>query len=494
MTRPRARTSKPPTAGWSRRAPALSVIGLGLCAACATPRLAVPSAERTPAPTETSTFALELRSLSITNLSPRDPRSQLIPLRAALLDRLAGAGARPAASSTTSTAPSPSLWVHLRPEVSVERTYVLDALAAVPGLGLFPLTPEWGTASVSAEVRLERDEAPSTSAVLRAEADYSYLFYSWYRDDALRQALERAYHQVFMQVARLVAAELSAPSAPRPSPPDGGPPPTEEGFRVITRPATSRGEPSLLARYVGALGGLEGALTGGGARVSSRARTPAGEERVGEGEATTSGFRLAFFRPPSKTGFFFPPLFGFFSQDIDISGFSDVLPVHQVPNATTVGVRVTDPETFAPVDLGQPLSYSLRLRSGYLGQGLGLNLVVGTDEVELFGTLRLGLNLVELRHTDVTLETARELGWSFAFASSGQLGLQGGLTFPGLHLSVRAAVELEYFRAFAYPRPLEFQASTTWNPEKQVFERARAFVDGAELTTLNWQLSLTYLF
>jgi hypothetical protein len=129
-----------------------------------------------------------------------------------------------------------------------------------------------------------------------------------------------------------------------------------------------------------------------------------------------------------------------------------------------------------------------------LGQGVGLNLVLGTDDVQLFGTLRFGLNLLEVRHTDVSLESTRELGWSAAFVSSGQLGAQAGLTFPGLHFSLRGAAELEYFRAFAYPEPREFQASTVFNPEKQVYERTRVFVEGAEVSTFNWQISATYVF
>lgn len=467
-----------------------------LSTGCATPRLAVPTEDLPLPKVHGSTFALSLESLTITNLGRRDRRSDLVPLRTALLERLDHAGARLVSSSTTST-PTAELRVHLRPEVDRSRTYVLDAIAAVPGLGFFPLVPEWGTTQVEAEVHLRHPSGDAESFHVRAEADYSYVFYAWYRRDALRKALRKAYHRAFVQIAEAVAARMgpkAGPAATTGPPPAWLGPPTEEGFRVITRPNLSSGDPGLLRRYVGALGGLEGSLTGGVARVESSARTSLGEELVGRGEAVTSGFRVSFFRPPTKTGFFFPPLLGFFSQDIDITGFVDEVPVHQVPGGVTVGARVTDPRTYAPVDLGQPLSYGLRLRSGYLGQGLGLNLVLGTDDVELFGTLRFGVHLLEVRHTDVSLETKRELGWSAAFASSGQLGLQAGLTFPHLHLSLRAAVELEYFRSFSYPEPLEFQAATLWNPNKEVYERGRVFVDGAEVTTLNWQLSLTYLF
>lgn len=474
--------------------PLALLLGVG----CATPRLAVPNLMDARAPTRTSTFALSLERVTITNLDADDDRRKLVPLRATLEAHLSASGAELIPEVQSSTA-WPSLSVHLRPEVENHRTYVLDVLSVVPGLGLFPLTPEWGTASVEAVLRLRFESGHVEERTVRGAADYSHVFYAWHRDDARLEALARAYNLAFSRVTELVRAALERPdTSQRPAmaqaPPEWLGTESEAGFRVIARPVDAAPEPGLLRRYLGSLGGLEGAITGGAARVTSSARTEAGEERVGEGNAVTSGFRLAFFRPPSRTGFFFPPLLGFFSQDIDISGFVDAVPVHQVPGAVTVGARVTDPETFTSVDLSQPLSYALRLRSGYLGQGIGLNLVLGTDDVQLFGTLRFGLNLLEVRHTDVSLETKRELGWSAAFVSSGQLGAQAGLTFPDLHLSLRVAAELEYFRSFSYPDPLEFQAATVFNPVKEVYERERVFVDGAEVSTINWQVSATYVF
>lgn len=271
-----------------------------------------------------------------------------------------------------------------------------------------------------------------------------------------------------------------------------------EGFNVIDRPFVRRRPPGLLERYVGALGGVEGGMTGGVASVESRATSRGLTQTVGTGNAVSRGYRVALYKPPDRTGFFFPPIVGFLSQRIEIAGFREDVPLFVPSGSSTIPAVVTDPDTGAPVDLDEPIAYNLELESGYVGQAIGLNLVLGTEDVQLFSTLRAGINVFEVRRSyveifqgDVDVHTE---GMSVAFFQSGSVGGQLGLAIPAIHTVIRGSVQLEMFAEFDFPDPLEFQAKVAFNQEKQVFERERVKVDAAALRTLDWHLSIGAFF
>lgn len=315
------------------------------------------------------------------------------------------------------------------------------------------------------------------------------------------------------------APSRAAPPAVVPSPPAVAPPPpavgggvppppdpdgavtapvrlelAETGFRLIQTPLVGADRP-LWLRYLAELGGLEVAWSRGIASVRSAARTEAGVvETVGSGDAVSEGFKVALFKPPDRTGFFFPPSFGFLSQTITIRGFVEDVPIFDLPGADTIPALVTDPTTGAPLDPDDPISYELRLRSLYLGQQVGLNLVGGNDDVQIFGTLRAGVNLVELRFTDVTLDTAREKETSFEVFKSILGAAQIGISVPALHAALRASAEVDYWLPFRFEQPVDFLAQPRFDPEKQIFERQRVFVEGASLLQLSYQLSAVVLF
>lgn len=270
-------------------------------------------------------------------------------------------------------------------------------------------------------------------------------------------------------------------------------PPDEAG--VIFRPVHRDRDPGFWSNYLSSLGGVEVSVTGGRANVQSRATTSKGElQTVGTGQATSSGYRVSLFKPPSVTGFFYPPTIGFLSETISIRGFRDDVPLFTPPNSTTIPAVVSDPTTGLPIDAGEPISYRLKLKSGHIGQSLGLNLVIGTDDVQLFSTVLAGINVFEVRHSDVTFAVDRVKGMSVAAFQSGSFGAQLGIAIPDLHFALRAAAHIEWYAAFSYPERVEFQARSAFNAEKQVFERERVFVTGASLTTFDWQLSAVALF
>jgi hypothetical protein len=396
---------------------------------------------------------------------------------------------------------------------------------------------------------------PEPPIALKVLAPYSMIFYSWYRTGPIEDAFQRAHAAVFDELAQRIAERLwarkrelarakggaqereaarvkeasgvvvslvstasstsAAPLAPAsyvPTPPPAAdvmtavlamraamPRPSTlklrpQGFGVVDEPFRREGEPGLLERYVGALGGVEGAITRGSAHVESRATSNGLHQVVGSGNAQSKGYRISLYKPPDHTGFFYPPIIGALSQDIDISGFREDVPLFIPEGTNTIPAVASDPATGLPVDADEPIQYKLKMKSGFIGQGLGLNLVLGTEDVQVFGTIRGSINLFEVRHSDVQINQSRVDGMSVAFFQSGAFGAQIGFVIPDWHVAVRGAVDYEWYAAFDYPHPVEFQAKVAFNPQKQVFERERVFVEGASLQTLDWQFSVIGMF
>ncbi len=451
------------------------------------------------------------------------------------------------------------LYASLDLEKDSSRTYLLDVIAGYPFLGTFPLVPSWGRIKVNSSVSIETPAGRLDPLKLSASAPYSMIFYSWYRSGPEAEGYQYAYEGLFAELSRRIYkraveytqseyfAQVQSSTAAEPPhiiglewvkkyqqkkkpiklskdpepiateiegtdmwliSPDGAE--TEEpgllwlperGFRVVAEPVPEPKAPAWWWEYLKALGGVEAGLAGGIARVSSNTRNEAGrKETVASGKAVSQGYRISLFNPPKKTGFFYPPRLGFFSQDIEIQGFQDDLSDTNRRTAGTIPAVITDPNNGSPVDVSQPISYFLRLKSGYIGQTLGLNLVLGTDTVQFYGSLSGSLNVFEVRNTQVELQALdgsygdRSEGWSAVFFGSGQATLQGGIVFPKIHLALKVGGEWEFFRDFEYPEELEFQAAATYNPAKQIYERRRAFVEGAQLWTANWQVSAILLF
>jgi hypothetical protein len=426
--------------------------------------------------------------------------------------------------------------VQIAVEETANYTILFDGLFFYPFMGALPFTPRWGEAIVTGTIRWRRNGEREAPIVVRVSAPYSVIFYSWYRVGPVEEAFKRAHGKLYAEMVSKLIAQIGERPPPPPPPvelavatsstatlapalpilasqvkTEASPlmkayyavlaatpssiilPPDEAG--VIFRPVHNKNEPTWLSRYLSSLGGVEISLTGGAAIVESRARTPGGlNETVGSGRATSSGYRISLFKPPQVTGFFYPPTVGFLSQTITISGFRDDTPLFTPEGSQSIPARVTDPATGMPVDIGEPIAYRLKLRSGHVGQSVGLNLVIGDEDVQLFSTAVVGINVLEVRHSDVQLYRSRVKGASFAAFQSGNLGGQIGLAIPSLHMAIRAAGSIGWYAAFSYPQSLEFQARSAFNPEKEAYERALVYVDGASLFTFDWVLSVVGLF
>lgn len=472
--------------------------------ACVAQRLALPRLVVDRPPAELPHVKLELTEFRVSNVSESD---QAQDGRRAIERAFIGylnqslhlaSLSRPIGVYSRRDPDAVELEVDLDVHETANRTIILDGIFFYPFLGSFPLTPLWGDATVELVWRIRHHGAAEGPFKVKVEAPYTVLVYSYYRTGPIEEAFRRGHETAFKELVDRLQARLALAPSPDSPAPDLTPREIRlrpVGVGVVTEPFQDTEPPGFLKRYFGALGGLEASLTGGSATVESTASARSGAgQLVASGNARSHGYRFSLYKPPSESGFFFPPALGFFSQTIDIAGFRQDVPLFVPRGTTAIPAMVSDPTTGAPVDLSEPIAYRLDLKSAYVGQGIGLNMVIGAQDVQFFSTARAGLNVAEYRHSDVTLYQSRVKGGSFALFQSGQLGAQVGFSFPAIHFAVRAAVEYEWFRAFSYPQPIEFLAAAAYNDEKKIYERQRVFVSGASLSTLDWQLSAVMLF
>lgn len=426
-----------------------------------------------------------------------------------------------------------------RASLSSHRTYILDYFALAT-LGLWPFTPQWGYTQATAQLWLRTPpdlgaQPDSLGLILTTSQPYSTALYSWFRSGPAQRAFDRTH----LDLSRYLNGRIDYWWSHRQEGQRWSLPPDllrfhhlrpfgnevcydfdqqgelvgirgHRGWRLITDEAvydlpdegqlgqedqTGAAPRSWWRSYLRALSGLEVGYFGGTASVSSVAVDDLGERfTIASGNASSEGWKLTLFNPPTKSEVFIYPTLGFFSLDIDIADMEGDIPLGRVPNATDIPAVGSDPLTGAPIDLGAPNVYSLRLRSGYIGQRLGGTLVWGTKRTQLFLSGEGGLNLLEWRYTDVELGSYQESGHSARFFHSFAGRGLVGLVYRPWHVGARCEVNIELYREFSFPRAMPFEGRVQWDPSLQTYVRKEIKVDAAKVQTINGFCGLSLVY
>lgn len=284
-----------------------------------------------------------------------------------------------------------------------------------------------------------------------------------------------------------------APRPPEPwveQPPDEAPAPRYGLLREPLRnPTTTTG------RVLNALGGLEGEVILGAARVSSKVKDASGKAvEIAAGSARQRGYGVQLYAAPRTTGVFVGPQLGYLYQSIDIADFRKTLPEHVTTVGRDIGALCSDPTTFASFDCSDPNVYGLVMESGYAGARGGFHLVVGGPAFVFFSTASLGVNALEYRRIEASIGNTTVQRTGFDFVKSASAGLALGFELPREHLAFRVAGDYEYYSQFRYRRPLQFEGDVVFNEEKQHWERPLRYVTAASLTSWTVQCALAVIY
>lgn len=522
-----------PRGGQLRLGEGLVRIRLGIAlllvgTACVTPRrIALPvTGASSPPPLAQPPAPLCLDTITVTNLG----RSLGIGWRHSLGLRFARATARGLGTRSVGRCVHQgdegrargTLRLLFRPREERHRTLLLDALNAGLCLGLFPFTPEWGEVSVELDAELRRPDHAPVRVRLETRAPYDQFLYAWYRTHALEAAYERAYEDLAKRLPVAFASALGRASVHR-AVPQSRTSSTADSIRPAPKSATTAADPLRPPRLelvalpplgphartrprapatanrwlalVRPLGGLSFSHHRGWARVWSDARVAGRpKERLATGDAKSSGFRLQLEAPPPATGLFFPPRVAVMTQDIEISGFRQAIPLYVPAGTDVIPAVASDPSTGERVDLDQAIAYRLSLKRFLLGQGVGAHLVYAFSDFELYASMLASLHLVEIRHTRVQIHRSEVSGTRVVPLGAVTGALSLGTYIPALRMAAQLDVEGERYRPFRFPQPVEFQAAVQFNETLETFERKNVLVDQASFAAAQASVKLIWAF
>ena len=205
----------------SRRLLWLAVL-MSFCASCVAPRFVAPRATlgQVNQPSGDDNGTWKLRDFMVSGASRHDNQRRRGRLRDAFANRVARAiGATDLNGDTQAGARLIDVKLDVRH--SANRTYILDLLALYPFLTFSLITPQWGNASVTADVTVH---SPNGDELFRfrerQDEPYSIVVYSWWRTKPIEMAFRHAYAKLFDRVAaRIVTGGAANGPAVDESPP-----------------------------------------------------------------------------------------------------------------------------------------------------------------------------------------------------------------------------------------------------------------------------------
>lgn len=411
--------------------------------------------------------------------------------------------------------------IRYRYRTQIRRWLVLD-IFHMATLGLVFVTPEKGVATVVVDLTVN---APAKSAgqartyrvTLRVRAPFKSNFTSWYDHSNRQKYLNHAHTVAFRKIvahlrwwgSRGIAARPTPPR--RTPPPKRTPPPTARSKSPRPKPRARPGRPLAwydlelhvegesksvkrrwhghtivakerveakerrtgLAKILKLLGGLSVGYSYGSVWARSNALDESGKRySLASGRGTTHSVGVSLFRPPQNSGIYFNPTVGFLWERFTIGDVAGLADQGSQSGANDIPVIATDPDDPGrPVlNLGGSWRYRLIMTSLYLGLRAGGVMVWGS-KTQFYLGLEGGANLAEWRYMDVLWDRYRDRGHAFAGAGSFAGRLNMGLVIRPWHLTFFVQAAYEYFREFAYPKPIPFRSRAVYDPSLGVWQR-----------------------
>ncbi|UCD85749.1 MAG: hypothetical protein JSU92_06025 [Deltaproteobacteria bacterium] len=107
--------------------------------------------------------------------------------------------------------PHITIEVQITPDLTKERTYILDLPFFYPMCGYWPLTPLWGAAKVRLSANIFTSDGNAIKLLsTQFSKDYKIIFYSWYRTRPIEEAFKVCYKEVFSDAVKKMREENAA--------------------------------------------------------------------------------------------------------------------------------------------------------------------------------------------------------------------------------------------------------------------------------------------
>lgn len=161
---------------------------------------------------------LALTSFSVVGAGEKDQPADQTRMRERLVDFIASRGnfaevLDPGAAYSRrgphhSNPVSLDLEVQLEVSHTANRTWILDAAGIYPFVGFWPLTPQWGSATVKIRASMKDPRARVVwTGDAQGDTAYEMIWYSWYRTEPVELAYKDATVKAFTALADQLAAK-----------------------------------------------------------------------------------------------------------------------------------------------------------------------------------------------------------------------------------------------------------------------------------------------
>ncbi len=234
----------------------------------------------------------------------------------------------------------------------------------------------------------------------------------------------------------------------------------------------------------------------GKADIKSSVDISGHNREVANGSADYTGYSLTFENSKNVKGFSWLLYPRFINQKISIADFREDIRYVDVADTQNIDYIVTDYETGVLVDPLDVNRYQIEIDS----VGLMLKGMYQWNSEEKYSLYKsyfnvyCGIGAAELFDIGIELGEDNPKKKKWYFGSSYSAGISGGLLINAINTLVEIKYQFTDYPKLILPGDAEFRYKYIYNEEKEVYERARLFLDEVDFAKSTVCLSATYFF
>lgn len=234
----------------------------------------------------------------------------------------------------------------------------------------------------------------------------------------------------------------------------------------------------------------------GKADIKSSVDISGHNREVANGSAEYKGYSITFENSKNVKGFSWLLYPRFINQKISIADFREDIRYVDVPDTQNIDYIVTDYETGALVDPLDVNRYQIEIDSvGLLLKGMyQWNSEEIHSNFKSYFNVYCGIGAAELFDIGIVLGEDNPKKKKWYFGSSYSAGISGGILINAINALFEIKYQFTDYPKLILPGDAEFRYKYTYNEEKDVYERARLFLDEVDFSKNSVCFSVTYFF
>ncbi len=252
--------------------------------------------------------------------------------------------------------------------------------------------------------------------------------------------------------------------------------------------------PRFSQMMIDQLTGVEVSYYAGSTKALSHIGDGGNEEVVASGDQKISGFSASIYNP--KRGFYLSFYPSFITQRISISDFAKDVPITHEPGKDSIPAVITDFASGHKMDSDLQNVYDLDFFSLHLVAAVGYLYSTRCKSRMICFYLegRLASHLLDSTWMMVDVGKERFDGYRFNFWQSLGYGINSGLRFPKVKMTLDVGYLWFFSPEMQLPDNVEFQGPIIYDQSNNIFKRSRILVNMIEFSSQVYSVTVGYKF